>query len=614
MTMAVRRQNMSGTSEGYRNRAVGSPSIASVGHSKNTREAMSRRAPAKPMPQQRASNSRPPPSMREVIAAVTSLYADQLKPYGRILRKRLTELAQTATGRHADADPTPDVDIRQLRNVCCQCSCLRVQDEEGGDWSAVLINRAPNFIDIYSPRDDYHEGLWRQAEDYFANLSEDEMTLPGGRYACAQVLVSRKLPFLKNCSLGQACHIVQLAISQKKVLGYLNGSVVPYGKSQSMVKEDCARSQKPCAGPGRDSSGLKLADWSTARHCLQEILETAASSAEKPGPGTVPLSNVKRLFRSRFNIELSETSLGHSKLSELLQDKQFEDVCRVKLEGHGYIVVQHNRTDRSVPTTPPKTPLTASSSADHLYLNHFSPDEPAKVLLGVSSIHDSTMMYRPRPAPLSENSPFNSDSNDAENCEWYVPVSRHRHCCPSPAGECSTASESTTASMLGELSHFTLNSALPSPAGVGPSLNEMCSPNGSLCPGGYGDYIPKALACKYNMPPPPRTAPPPPPSGLAMPPGLGQVRPPPGLSAPPGLETMSVASLHESYQMMMGMELGSVMPEDKPESGESPSSSGDSGFYSANAYPASCDANGAHTSHTSSASDVNQFLCLSNHV
>jgi hypothetical protein len=54
----------------------------------------------------------------------------------------------------------------------------------------------------------------------------------------------------------------------------------------------------------------------------------------------VPLSNVKRLFRSRFQTELSETMLGHSKLSELLQDDRFGDICMVQLQGHGYIVMQ----------------------------------------------------------------------------------------------------------------------------------------------------------------------------------------------------------------------------------------------------------------------------------
>ncbi|CAE7223439.1 rsmB [Symbiodinium natans] len=63
---------------------------------------------------------------------------------------------------------------------------------------------------------------------------------------------------------------------------------------------------------------------------------TASNSG--PGTATIPLSNVKRLFRSRFHIELSETALGHSKLSELLQDPRLQDICSVRLQGHGYVV------------------------------------------------------------------------------------------------------------------------------------------------------------------------------------------------------------------------------------------------------------------------------------
>merc|ERR1719265_1716039 len=81
-----------------------------------------------------------------------------------------------------------------------------------------------------------------------------------------------------------------------------------------------------------------MASWETARMYLRDILENAARSGS--GPGVVPLSNVKRLFHSRFHLELSETMLGHSKLSELLQDPKFHDVCTVQLQSHGYIVVQ----------------------------------------------------------------------------------------------------------------------------------------------------------------------------------------------------------------------------------------------------------------------------------
>ena len=66
---------------------------------------------------------------------------------------------------------------------------------------------------------------------------------------------------------------------------------------------------------------------------LKEILFSLS-----PGTSTIPLSNVKRLFRSRYHTELSETALGHSKLSELLQDPKLKDICHVRLQGHGYVV------------------------------------------------------------------------------------------------------------------------------------------------------------------------------------------------------------------------------------------------------------------------------------
>jgi len=288
----------------------------------------------------------------EVVAAVASLYQDELKPFGRILRKRVAEFAAGGIGEGATADAAPDVDIKHLYAVCASSELLRVESEEGGDWSAVLIGRPATFVDVYSPVDLYPPAMWTAATEYFENLDEDKMHLPGGRYSCAQELLARNLYFLEGRSLGQVCHIVQLAISQKKILGYLNGAVVPYGRSQSMMKEHCAVWQRPCTDPEREAPGMPIATWDGARTCLRQILNDAA---QLQSPGTVPLSNVKRLFRSRFNVELSETALGHSKLSELLQDVRLEDVCGVRLDAHGYTVVQ------KVPLTS-KNPISLAQS------------------------------------------------------------------------------------------------------------------------------------------------------------------------------------------------------------------------------------------------------------
>jgi len=312
------------------------------------------------------------PDEGEVLAAIESLYVDQLKPFGRILRKRLAERAAPAIAaaqlrREAEgpkqarasdsrrssksssggsqvsgkANSLPDIDVKHLKDVCDACTRLHVEPEEGGDWSAAFAGRVDPFVDIYSNVDSYSEEFWTQAMEHFGILGREEMLLPGGRYSCAQMLMTRHLPFLVNLTLGQVCHFVQLAISQRKVLGYLDGSVVPYQFSQSMVKEQAAAQQVATAAvsqEGAPGSGMTFATWDVARACMREILESAAVP-EQQGPPTVPLSSVKRLLRSRYQVELSETALGHSKLSELLQDEKIRSVCSVELHGQGYIVV-----------------------------------------------------------------------------------------------------------------------------------------------------------------------------------------------------------------------------------------------------------------------------------
>lgn len=264
-------------------------------------------------------------SEAQVIAAVESLYADDLKPVGRILRKRIAEL------RPAEASKTQDPSIEQLRNLCSANALFSIELEEGGDFFAFLAGREHNFVDIYDPCDVYTSELWSELRAYCDSPLGQDMSLPGGRYACAQALISYDLPCLAGYSLGHICHIVQLAITQKKVLGYLNGAVVAYSKSQSKLKEQLASKGNPVEAADSGVEMLPVASLDVARTCVRQILSDAS--------GQVPLSNVKRYFRSTCQCELSETSLGCSKLSELLRGPHFQDICTVELRESGYVVV-----------------------------------------------------------------------------------------------------------------------------------------------------------------------------------------------------------------------------------------------------------------------------------
>lgn len=396
-------------------------------------------APVQPKRGSARSSQGIKPSAEEVLLAIQSLYVDELKPFGRILRKRVAEqhIEQHDLGIGGNL---PDVDIKHLKAMCDGNSQLEVQPEEGGDWSAMIRGRPAHFVDIYSSDDSYESATWNAARKYFESLPEDMALLPGGRYSCAQALMDRNLDFLAGFSLGKVCHLVQLAISKHKALGYCNGAVVPYSRSQSKVKEDCAVYGQPCQSSA-DALGavpagvptLSLATWEVARNCLQEVLESAAVP-DSTEPASVPLSNVKRLFRSKYQIELSETSLGHSKLSELLQDSRFSDICEVQLQGQGYIVVQVDRPKADSASgdghpisltsglLPPwdalhplegllLTPVRASSPMEEpddfedCYRQEFCPEEPLNLedaglllLPGTCSGHPSPL--QPLPTPL----------------------------------------------------------------------------------------------------------------------------------------------------------------------------------------------------------------------
>lgn len=270
-----------------------------------------------------------------MVAAVRSLYADGLEPFGRILLRRVRERCVGASAG-STAEEAPLVDPKSLLRICRTCSVLRVEPVDGNEVSVLLIDTPASFVDVCSPWDPYPHQLWCAATAYFESLCKEEVLLPGGRYACAQALASRKLPFLASFCLGEICHIVQLAVSHKKILGYVEGNMVPYCRSEEYVKEQCAASQQPFSCPFKqDPSAYVVATWEEARACISAILRHP-SSAE---PGVVTISNVKRLFRSRFGLDLSETALGHSRLSELLQDPRFHDVCRLKLQTGGQFVV-----------------------------------------------------------------------------------------------------------------------------------------------------------------------------------------------------------------------------------------------------------------------------------
>jgi hypothetical protein len=335
------------------------------------------------------------PELADVLRAIESLYVDQMKPYGRLLRKRIAE--NTDVSEHARTGKLPEVDVQHLRALCLDCDELVMTHEACGDWSVTFVNRPLAFVDAYGTDDVYPSELWASLAAYLESGPLDEMTFPGGRYACAQAFQRRELSFLEGYSLGQLCHIVQLAISDKKHLGYLNGSIVAYGRSQSMIKEQRALQHQALPLVNDEAAALPCATWEQAIACVRLILDATQAAGDQEGPAQVALSNVKRLFRSQFGLELSETFLGHSKLSELMQDHHFEDLCYVSLGRQGYSVIQCQQ---------------ASSPGS------FCPGEP---LCLADAAEEDTPVFQPTPGPFGP-SPL-VDNQCLQTFGGYQPLS-----------------------------------------------------------------------------------------------------------------------------------------------------------------------------------------------
>jgi len=106
---------------------------------------------------------------------------------------------------------------------------------------------------------------------------------------------------------------------------------------------------------------MSVASLPQARRCLQALL----AQPQSDGSMGLPLPNVKRLFR-RWNLELSETALGFSRLHELLGSDCFNDVCTLEARENTYYVLPGAATTSGSNSMAPTHKLTpAAINAAH---------------------------------------------------------------------------------------------------------------------------------------------------------------------------------------------------------------------------------------------------------
>mmetsp|Transcript_52671 Transcript_52671/g.160097 ORF Transcript_52671/g.160097 Transcript_52671/m.160097 type:complete len:614 (-) Transcript_52671:69-1910(-) len=296
----------------------------------------------------------------EVLRAVQSLYRDQVKPCGRVILRRLREHAAQAialsAGVPADSgrvDSVPWVDPERVRGLCESSPRLRVMREQGREYSVSIMGMPACFVDARSDEDVYPEAFWAQLTEYIVALQGDDVRLPGGRYACAYELLRRGVPCLTGRSLGQVCHIVQVAISRRRILGHLQCDLVPFQHSVEWAREHAALNRQPraCQHPP-DKPRLPLATFDDVRTGLIQLLRGDAKRAGR----SFSFGNMKKIFRLQFHMELSETALGYSKLHDLLNDPRLGDICSLQARGQSAFMVKPRDARLWCPATALKAP------------------------------------------------------------------------------------------------------------------------------------------------------------------------------------------------------------------------------------------------------------------
>lgn len=124
---------------------------------------------------------------------------------------------------------------------------------------------------------------------------------------------------LQHLTLGKCLALVNLLLASHSVLGKRAGRLVPYFQSEEYEKQENARRTCP--------TGLREDEvWVS---CWEDFIGYLKVLLEENG-GKMMSARVKNEIRARFNLEFSETALGHVSLGNLLDDPRILEHFHVR--------------------------------------------------------------------------------------------------------------------------------------------------------------------------------------------------------------------------------------------------------------------------------------------
>lgn len=250
-----------------------------------------------------------PDSLRAtLVSTLESLYQDRIKPMANYVKGRLKERA------------CPEPIVKSFVELCAEHPDLfAVIRPAENDEASIFLRTEPSWfkgwIDIDSPHDPYQEEMWEELAEFL----DGEHTFAGGRYGMARELMQRNLPFLADYSLGEVCHIVQLAIQHRRLIVYHRKMLKPI---QTVL---CQLSPGNGSTPGPEGEDIK--DMDDLCLVLFQML--------MHHPQGLRLCRLKQMIKHEFCRKLSEMSFQCTKLIELFNTEPLAGTFVLDTENDG---------------------------------------------------------------------------------------------------------------------------------------------------------------------------------------------------------------------------------------------------------------------------------------
>jgi len=253
-----------------------------------------------------------PEALRTTLTSILeSLYEDRIKPMANYVKGRLKERS------------VPELVVKSFVELYAQHPDLFLVQQpsqtQSGDEATIFFVTEPSWfkgwVDIDSPNDPYDETMWEE----LAKFLDGEHTFAGGRYGMARELMQRNLPFLAPHSLGEVCHIVQLAIQVRRLIVYHRKMLKPI---QTVL---CQLS--PSNGNGVQAEGEEIKDMDDLCLVLFRMLIHH--------PQGIRLCRMKQMIKHEFCRKLSEMTFQCTKLIELFNQEPLQQTFVLDTENDG---------------------------------------------------------------------------------------------------------------------------------------------------------------------------------------------------------------------------------------------------------------------------------------